>query len=237
VSENSNKTDRRRKGGKKKRSKGSLMEQALRKEALTFEDLRKVLAACETIEEQAMIEVAVTTGIRREDFARIELMNVDLEGRTITFWEEKKDRPWKVPLEPPVVQTLKKYILTIPEGSKHLFPMSGRTYYRRFNEILERAGLPNMRFHDLRRSCMRLSRAMGRDIRFVMDLTGDTAETVLQEYEGYSVDEMNDLLEREGILYHTLNRGDLQQRKRKLQEEIEKIDDILDQEDLFGVIR
>lgn len=212
---------------RKKMTRADLMEEANRKEALSFEDLRKVLDCCESLEEEAMIKLVVTTGIRREDFAAIELMNVDLEDKTITFWEEKKDRPWKVPLEPSVVQVLKKYIPTLPDGSKFLFPMSGRTYYRRFNEILSRAGYPSMRFHDLRRTCMRLSRKMGRDIRFVMDLTGDKAETILQEYEGYSIDEMNQLLEDNGILDHAASLGDLRERKRKLQEEIRKIDELI----------
>ena len=203
------------------------MEEANRKEALTFEELRKVLDSCESLEEETMIKVAVTTGIRREDFALIELMNVNLEDRTITFWEEKKDRAWKVPLEPSVVQVLKKYIPTLPANEKYLFPKSGRTYYRRFNAILSRAGFPSMRFHDLRRTCMRLSRSMGRDIRFVMDLTGDKAETILQEYEGYTIDEMNKLLDENGILDHTISLGDLKERKRKLLLEIDRIEEEL----------
>jgi len=47
---------------------------------------------------------------------------------------------------------------------------------------------------------MRLSKQMGRSMRFVMDLVGDTAETILREYEGYTIDEMNELLSREGLL-------------------------------------
>ncbi len=218
----------------KKRTKADLMEEATRKEALTFEELRRVLESCITLEEEVMIKLAVTTGIRREDFASIELMNVDLEERTITFWEEKKDRPWKVPLEPPVIQVLKKYIPTLPANEKHLFPRSGRTYHRYWNNVLKRAGMPPMRFHDLRRTCMRLSRSMGRDIRFVMDLTGDKAETILQEYEGYSITEMNELLEENGILSHTMNNRDLGEKKNRLLQEIQKIDDILKERE--GVI-
>lgn len=223
MSENQTKTDKR----KKSRSKEDLLEEANRKEALTFEDLRKVLDHCETLEEETIIKLAITTGIRREDMARIELMNIHIDEKFITFWEEKKDRPWKVPLEPNVIQVLKKYIPTLEKGEKYLFPISGRTLYRRFNDILSRSGLPSMRFHDLRRSCMRLSRQMGRDIRFVMDLTGDTAETILREYEGYTIDEMNKLLEENSITYFASTMGDLKERRRKLQIELEKIEEEL----------
>ena len=130
-------------------------------------------------------------------------------------------------MEPGVVQTLKKYINTLSDNQRYLFPRSGRTYYRRFNKILERAGLPPMRFHDLRRTCIRLSRAMRRDIRFVMDLTGDTSRTIIREYEGYSLDEMIQLLEEKSITYHTMTRGDLKERRKRLSKEIGRIDELL----------
>ncbi len=41
---------------------------------------------------------------------------------------------------------------------------------------------------------------MGRDIRFVMDQTGDSARVILEAYEGYIVDEMVDLMENDNIL-------------------------------------
>ncbi len=46
----------------KKRAKADLIEEANRKEALTFEELRKVIDSCESLEEETMVKVAVTTG-------------------------------------------------------------------------------------------------------------------------------------------------------------------------------
>lgn len=228
LSENSNKSDKTKNGRKKKKiTKDDLLREAKRKESLTFEDLRNVFEACETIEEEALIKVAVTTGIRRADIAKIELINVNLDEREIIFWEEKKDRFYKVPIEPHVVKVLKQYIGTLAVNERYLFPFSDRTAYRRFNEVLKRAGLPPMRFHDLRRSCMRLSRQMGRDMRYVMDLTGDTAETILNEYEGYSIDEMNKMLDDTSITYMALSNGDLKAKKKLLEDELERIDQIL----------
>ena len=45
---------------------------------------------------------------------------------------------------------------------------------------------------------------MGRDIRFIMDQTGDSARVILEAYEGYTVDEMVDLMEEDSILRRSL---------------------------------
>ena len=172
-----------------------------KKESLTFEELQKVFNCCDTLENLTLIKLAVTTGIRREDLHNIELMNVDLERRIINFWEEKKDRMWTVALEPDVVQTLTMYIATIPKKQRYLFDFTGRTGYNRFQKILKKAEITkHLEFHALRRTFIRLSRRMGRDIRFVMDQTGDQARTLLEEYEGYTIDEMVELLDKDGII-------------------------------------
>lgn len=172
-----------------------------KKESLTFEELQLVLSHCDTIENLALIQLAVTTGIRREDIVKIELMNVDLDRRIITFWEEKKDRPWQVALEPEIVHTLKMYIDTLPKGQKYLFSFSGRTAYNKFQKILEKAGIKKkLSFHSLRRTFIRLSKKLGRDIRFVMDQTGDTARVIMEEYEGYTIDELVELMNKDGII-------------------------------------
>ena len=184
-----------------KLKKGELTDLRKKKESLTFGELQLVLSACVKLEDLALIKLAVTTAIRREDLHNIKLMNIDLERRIINFWEEKKDRPWTVALEPDVVQTLRMYISTIPKGQEFLFDFTGRTGYNRFQKLLKKAGITkHLEFHALRRTFIRLSRRMGRDIRFVMDQTGDTARTLLEEYEGYTTDEMVELLAEDGII-------------------------------------
>ena len=171
-----------------------------KKESLTFEELQRVLSVCETLEDKALIELAVTTGIRREDIVNIELSNIDLERRTLTFWEEKKDRWWVVALEPEVAQTLQMFINQNP-NRKLLFEFSGRTAYNKFQALLKKAGIKkHLAFHALRRTFIRLSKRMGRDIRFVMDQTGDTARVIIEEYEGYDVDELAEMMEKDGII-------------------------------------
>jgi integrase/recombinase XerD len=171
------------------------------KESLTFEEVHTLLSACETIEEKALIELALNTGIRRNDIVDIEIDRIDIERSRIAFWEEKKDRYWMVALSPEVVQTLKMYINTLPRSQKLLFEFSGRTAYNILQRLMMKARIKkHIPFHGLRRSFVRLSRRMGRDVRFVMDQTGDSARVILEAYEGYTVDEMVDMMADDNIL-------------------------------------
>lgn len=179
-----------------------------KKESLSFEELKRILAVCESLEDKALIETAVNTAIRREDLVRIELAHIDLERRIITFYEEKKDRWWDVAIEPELVQTLTMFINTNP-NRKLLFEFSGRTAYNRLQHLLEKADIKKkISFHALRRTFIRLSKQMGRDMRFVMDQTGDTARTILQEYEGYTVEELAKMMDSDGILKRVENAKD-----------------------------
>ena len=171
------------------------------RESLTFSELQLVIIHCNTLEEKALIELAVSTGIRREDIVNIELSRIDLKDQKLIFWEEKKDRLWMVGLPIEVVQTLKMYIHTLPSNQRFLFNFSGRTAYNKLQRILQRACInKHIAFHDLRRTFIRLSKRMGRDIRFVMDQTGDTARIIMEEYEGYTVDEMVEMMNEDNIL-------------------------------------
>lgn len=166
-----------------------------KKESLTFDELRRVLAACHVFVDEVLVKLAVTTGIRREDITGIEIMNIDLDRGVLTFWEEKKDRPWMVALEPDVVKTLRQYLNMLPKGQRLLFDFTGRTAYNKFQALVKEAGIQkHLTFHSLRRTFIRLSKQLGRDMRFVMDQTGDSARVIMEEYEGYTPDEMVKIL-------------------------------------------
>ena len=183
------------------------------KESLTFSEVQQLIDVCETLEEKALIEIAVATGIRRSDIVKIEINRIDLQNNKIVFWEEKKDRLWMVSLPPELVQTLKMYIRSLPRDQRYIFQFSGRTAYNKLQMILMRTNIrKHIPFHALRRTYIRLSKRMGRDTRFVMDQTGDSARVILEEYEGYTTDEMVEMMRKDNILRRsrkTRDEGDL----------------------------
>ncbi len=171
------------------------------KESLTFSEVQQLIDVCETLEEKALIEIAVATGIRRSDIVKIEINRIDLQNHKIVFWEEKKDRLWMVSLPPELVQILKMYIRSLPRDQRYIFQFSGRTAYNKLQMVLMRTNIrKHIPFHALRRTYIRLSKSMGRDTSFVMDQTGDTARVILEEYEGYTTDEMVEMMREDNIL-------------------------------------
>lgn len=225
--------------------KERLMEiEARSKESLTFEEVGLLLNACDVLKERALLELDIETGIRREDVVGIELMNVKLDEMTILFWEEKKDYPHTVFLSNEVITTLKMYINTLPKGERFLFPaekgsgkhMSGRHAYNVLQRNVEKAGIKkHLEFHALRRTFVRLSKLMGRDMKFVMEQTNDTARTLVEEYEGYSIDDMKKLMERDSILKR-VHKGQPKTNdaiKKKIDEQIEFLQFLKEEIDKF----
>ena len=62
--------------------------------ALTFKQVEKLLGVLTNIEEDTLLRLALSTGIRREDIVSIEDRNIDLKEGTIKYREGKKNRIW-----------------------------------------------------------------------------------------------------------------------------------------------
>jgi integrase len=86
------------------------------------------------------------------------------------------------------------------------YPLSAGVVTHRFQELLERIGLPRRRFHDLRHSCATLLLAQGVSPRVVMEVLGhsqisltmNTYTHVLPELRQDAADRMSDLIRGEG---------------------------------------
>jgi integrase len=86
-------------------------------------------------------------------------------------------------------------------------PLDARNVVRQFQKLLHKAGLPHMRFHDLRHTCASLLLAQGVHPRVVMEtlghsqisLTMDTYSHVIPSLQREAADRMDALLnEAEG---------------------------------------
>ena len=168
--------------------------------ALAPSELPRLWAAIERIDDEALLRLAVATGIRREDIVHIELAAIDLgdELGWIGYWESKKRRSRKVPISGEALRALKKHINAIPHRSRWLFParrgtaghLSGRTAWDVLNRALDRAGLERRPFHALRGTCVKLAQTNGWSIEHIADLTGDSVRTIQMHYSVPSRAEM-----------------------------------------------
>ena len=167
-----------------------------RSNSLSIEEQERLLSVVETFEDLVLFKLALTTGIRREDIVNIEIGNVDLDNRVITFWESKKKRFWKVPIHKDVMPDLIRYMNSLPRGQKKLFTFTGRTAYNKLQKYLKKAGIKkDLSFHDLRRTFMKTAKKRGMDIKMVAQITGDSVKTVQDAYENYDMEELKEAID------------------------------------------
>ena len=59
------------------------------RDALTYGEVEKLLNSFDSIQEKAIIQLAVSTGLRRVDVVNIKHNNLDLKKGTLTYYEHK----------------------------------------------------------------------------------------------------------------------------------------------------
>ena len=149
--------------------------------ALNRKEYEKLISVIDNLEDELLIKLAVSTGIRREDLCSLKISNINLEDGILTFHESKKrvDRP--IYLNPDVVILIKKFLNT-QEDRQKLFSFGGRTAYRHLNHWCRVANIPERPFHALRATCVKFCQAAGWRPEEVSKLTGDTIRVIQEHY-------------------------------------------------------
>lgn len=123
-----------------------------RQRILTREEEERLLVACEGPRKgslRAMIILALDTGLRRGEILSLRWSDVDLFGRSITIraFNCKTERERKVPM----TGRVRAELMALPGKSADalVFGISC-SVKKSFSSAREAAGLPDVRFHDLR---------------------------------------------------------------------------------------
>lgn len=167
------------------------------KYALTDQEILRCLQKCDTTEKECLIRMGITLGLRRDDMAHVEIESVDFTNHQVRYFEEKKDRVRVVPMTLDLELCLQKHINATPKR-KYLFERpSGSTMYRRFQEILDAAGIKMMNdrktrpFHALRGTCYKYWQRKGMPVEQIAELLGDTLETAMKHYGKATLSELD----------------------------------------------
>ncbi len=97
------------------------------------------------------ILLAVTTGLRRGDIEAVRIGDIHFDRNTITTRNRKARKAMgERPVPEQIITALSNYVAGLPDGQELLF--TDRFPEKRWKKIRCRAGLPDLKFHDLRKT-------------------------------------------------------------------------------------
>lgn len=168
------------------------------KYALSHHQYMQLMMACKTTEQTCLIGIACELGLRRDDIVSIEVSNIDIQNKKLTFCEHKKRRMRVLPLPDQQVQDIIKHLNTYKKPPKFLFPakrtsktghMSGMEAWRTLQELCLDADIPappdrkDRPFHALRGTCYKLKQNRDKwTIEQAAAWLGDTPATAMKHY-------------------------------------------------------
>ncbi len=162
---------------------------------LTEEEEEKLLNACpEWLRD--MVIFSLNTGFRQNEMVSLTWKQVDLNRQTILFWEQKNNGRDTLPINDKTADLLKKIRKVRSLSSTHVFltstgtPFIARNLIRSFSIALEKAGIENFRWHDLRHTfATRLIHA-GVDLYTVQRLGRWRSLSMVMRYAHHSVESL-----------------------------------------------
>jgi integrase len=119
------------------------------------------------------IEVALQTGARRAELMRLRWADVDMKTRIVTFRKTKNGRDRSVPMTDALYATLQALPRPL-NASAPVLPVYDDPHVltRSFARLIERVGLKDLSFHDLRHDVASTLTMSGVSQRAVMEILG-----------------------------------------------------------------
>ncbi|MEE9566137.1 MAG: site-specific integrase [Desulfobacteria bacterium] len=172
-------------------------------------EIRVLLDKAGSQKDRALFMAAALTGMREGELLGLKWDDIDWFNCQIhvrrtynngRFYDPKtKYSRRKVDLAPELVRELKKWKLACPRGELNLvFPTEKGTpesqsnmLRRRFHPALRRAGLPKMRFHDLRHTYASLLIAQGENPKYIQTQLGHSSIQITMDVYGHLMDTVN----------------------------------------------
>ena len=100
---------------------------------------------------QLRVLLAVTTGLRRGDIEAIRVADIHFDRNTITTRNRKAKKAMaERPIPEQITTELTNYVATLPDGRELLF--ADRFSPKKWNKVRCKAGLLDLKFHDLRKT-------------------------------------------------------------------------------------
>ena len=130
-----------------------------------------------------VVVIALNTGMRREEILGLTWPDVDLTRGVFRLERTKTGRRREVPMNLAAYTAVSE----LPRTGSRLFPRSVRTAWE---GALERSGVEDFRFHDLRHTFASWLVQKGRSLREVKELLGHSSITMTMRYSHLAPDHL-----------------------------------------------
>ena len=178
--------------------KKALPEAQPRTRFLSQDEYRRLLAASGPLL-RPLIEMAVATGMRLEELLGLKWDQVDLERREVRLVVTKSKQPRVVPLSARAVAILvaaarpghaSPYVFTNPaSGSRY------KTIKRAFRTACRRAGVQDIRFHDLRHTFASWAVQAGADLYRLSRMLGHATLQMTSRYAHLATEHLHQVVQ------------------------------------------
>jgi integrase len=130
---------------------------------------------------EAAVLVAIGTGIRQGELLKLRWRDVDLASSRVVVQETKNATPRAVHLPGPAVKVLKA--LRRDRGlDDPVIPMTESSLNQRWNQLRERVGLDDFKWHDLRHTCASYLAQGGASLLEIGSVLGHKSPSVTMRY-------------------------------------------------------
>lgn len=166
---------------------------------LTVEEVERLIAACETPFQRAIVEVLYATGVRISELVNLRLEQVDFQGEVMTVRKGKGNKDRIVPFGSNAGAALCIYLGERSEG--FVFEHSGKPYsggYIRklLYRVAKRAGVSGVHPHAFRRAAATHMLQHGADLRAVQEFGGWEKLSTVQLYTNLQCEDLRRVYER-----------------------------------------
>ncbi len=182
-----------------------LKENSGRNRYLSREELLKFLESCKESKNPhlyGMVLIAASMGLRFGEVANLQWKHVNLENSFVTLETTKNGESRAVPI-PDQVRTYLMQLEKPKASEEFVFPSKdpAKRYplsmiRKAFQKALERAGIDNFRYHDLRHTCASHLAMNGATQGELMEILGHRSPTMTRRYAHFSKEHISRVLQK-----------------------------------------
>ncbi len=150
---------------------------------------------------RSLLIVALHTGMRRGEILNLTWKDIDFVSRAIRVLKSKNGEKRTIPMSQTVLMTLKSYGRVV-DISGTVFPVAVRSLREAYRKTLEKAGIEDFRFHDLRHTFATRLVQNGVDLYKVKELLGHKTIVMTMRYAHHYPESLRSSVETLDICYN-----------------------------------